>query len=312
MKVIEKFPPLVRRVPKVLQLNVGKKCNQICTHCHVSAGPDRKEDMDGLTAENIVQLAATYEFEVADITGGAPEINKHFPYLLEKLSGRCQRVIVRCNLTAAMSRKKSLTKLFEKYRPVIVASLPCYEEENVDKQRGDGVFDKSIKALQWLNTLGFGKEYELVLVYNPQRPVLPPDSQSLEVAYKTVLKEKYDIDFTSLIAIANVPVGRYGEELQKANLYESYIKLLKEHFNPQTGPGLMCLDQLNIDWQGRVVDWDFNNQIALHPGGQELHIQDFNMDKWLKTPISVKEHCFTCTAGCGSSCSGSLADEAIE
>ena len=245
----EKFPQLQRKCPQVLQLNVGKKCNQVCTHCHVSAGPDRKEDMDEQTAKSIVSLAERYKFSIADITGGAPEINAQFPYLLEELSRLTEKVIVRCNLTAAMSRKKRLGELFQKYRPVIVASLPCYLEENVDQQRGDGVFHKSIEALQWLNQMGYGTDYELTLVYNPQKPVLPPDSAQLEVAYKRELKERYGIVFNSLIAIANVPVGRYKDELQTAGLYHNYVELLKDHFNLNTLESLMCLDHLNVDWQ---------------------------------------------------------------
>ncbi|MCH2206424.1 MAG: arsenosugar biosynthesis radical SAM protein ArsS [Lentisphaerales bacterium] len=310
-RIYEKFPQLSRKQPQVLQLNVGKKCNQICTHCHVSAGPDRKEDMDQQTAESIISLAERYKFTVADITGGAPEINAQFPYLLEELTRLTDKVIVRCNLTAAMSRKKILVELFQEYRPVIVASLPCYLEDNVDQQRGEGVFHKSIEALQWLNKMGYGKDYELTLVYNPQKPVLPPDSLELEVAYKRELEERYGIVFNNLIAIANVPIGRYGEELQAAGLYKNYIELLKDHFNEKTLEGLMCLDQLNVDWQGRIFDCDFNNQIELHPMHKAYHVDEFSLDEWMNAPVAVAEHCFTCTAGCGSSCGGALAGEDI-
>ena len=309
LKKRETFPQLTRREPKVLQINVGKRCNQVCTHCHVSAGPDREEDMDLETAQAIISLAKKRKFEIADITGGAPEINAQFPLLLEGLSKLTDKVIVRCNLTAALSRKKKLSELFLKFKPAIVASLPCYEEENVNSQRGDGVFQKSIDALVWLNDLGFGKKHDLTLVYNPQRPVLPPDSLSLEVAYRKVLRERYGIEFTNLIAIANVPIGRYGEELKTAGLYDNYLSLLKSHFNENTLDGLMCLDQLNVDWQGRIFDCDFNNQIELYPGGKITHVNDFDENLWLRTPIAVKEHCFTCTAGCGSSCGGALAEQ---
>ncbi|MCM8537419.1 MAG: arsenosugar biosynthesis radical SAM protein ArsS [Lentisphaeraceae bacterium] len=305
---VDRFPSLSRVKPRVLQINVGKKCNQVCSHCHVSAGPDREEDLSQETAEEIVALAQRTSFSVADITGGAPEINKSFPYLLKELSSLCETVIVRCNLTAALSRKKSLGKLFQTYKPQIVASLPCYEEENVDEQRGEGVFQKSIDALLWLNELGYGTSLPLTLVYNPLKPVLPPDSASLEVAYKKILKERFGIVFNNLIAIANVPVGRYKEDLESSGLYENYVELLKNHFNEATLDGLMCRDQLNVDWQGYIYDCDFNNQIELFPGTKKIHVNDFNSQTWLDLPIAVNEHCFTCTAGCGSSCGGAIAD----
>jgi radical SAM/Cys-rich protein len=307
MKLLpKKFPVVMRTTPSVLQINVGKKCNQVCTHCHVSAGPDRTEDLDEQTADEIIDFAKKYKFKVADITGGAPEINAQFPKLLANLSELCDKVIVRCNLTAALSRKKRVEELFVKYRPEVVASMPCYEAENVDKQRGDGVFEKSIKALQWLNSLGFGREHELTLVYNPLKPVLPPDSASLEIAYKKILKERFDLDFTRLIAIANVPIGRYEEELRKSGLYNNYLNLLREHHNEENIESLMCRTHINVDWQGRVFDCDFNNQIELHPLGRPVYLKDLDLAEWLKQPIAVKEHCFTCTAGCGSSCGGSL------
>lgn len=302
------FPQINRKAPEVIQINVGKKCNQICTHCHVSAGPDREEDLSRETAEKIVDFARKYKFAVADITGGAPEINASFAYLLENLTQLCGEVIVRCNLTAAMSRKKSLSELFQKHKPTIVASMPCYEEANVDKQRGDGVFEKSIKALQWLNELGFGSKYKLTLVYNPIKPILPPDSKMLESAYRQKLKENFGIEFTDLIAIANVPVGRFKDDLEASGMLNTYIDLLKEHHNPQNVPGLMCRNQINIDWQGRIFDCDFNNQIELHPFGSAVTLEEFNMADWMNQPIAVDDHCFTCTAGCGSSCGGAISD----
>ena len=304
--VIEKFPAIKRTAPQVLQINVGKRCNQTCSHCHVSAGPDREEDLDGTTAEKIISFAKKYKFKVADITGGAPEINAQFPYLLQSLSELCGKVIVRCNLTAALSRKESIGALFEKYRPDIVASMPCYEEENLNSQRGEGVFGKSIKALQWLNALGFGTEYKLTLVYNPLKAILPPAADVLEKAYKQILWERYRIEFTDLIAIANVPVGRFREELENSGMLGTYLDLLKEHHNPQNISGLMCRNQINVDWQGRVFDCDFNNQIELHPFKKELMIDHLNLEDWLSQPIAVADHCFTCTAGCGSSCGGAI------
>lgn len=306
--MITDFPKLKRKSPEVIQINVGKKCNQICTHCHVSAGPDREEDLSRETAEKIVEFAGKYKFFVADITGGAPEINSSFAYLLENLTRLCSEVIVRCNLTAAMSRKKLLGELFQKHKPTIVASMPCYEEANVDKQRGDGVFEKSIKALQWLNELGYGSKYKLTLVYNPIKPVLPPDSKMLETAYRQKLRENFGIEFTDLIAIANVPVGRFRDDLETSGMLNTYVDLLKEHHNPQNVPGLMCRNQINIDWQGRIFDCDFNNQIELHPFGSAVTLEEFNMADWLNQPIAVDDHCFTCTAGCGSSCGGAISD----
>ena len=304
--LIKDFPSIKRLRPQVLQINVGKKCNQTCSHCHVSAGPDREEDLDFSTAQKIIDFAEKNKFEIADITGGAPEINGQFPLLLERLSELCDEVIVRCNLTAAMSRKKSVGELFKKYRPQIVASMPCYEADNVDAQRGDGVFDKSIKALKWLNEMGFGTKYKLTLVYNPIKPILPPSSESLEKAYREIFRERYQIEFTDLIAIANVPVGRFREDLENSGMLNTYLDLLREHHNPGNIPGLMCRNQINVDWQGRVFDCDFNNQIELHPFGKAVTIDQLDMDNWLAQPIAVADHCFTCTAGCGSSCGGSI------
>ncbi len=305
-KLINKFPTIFRTETEVLQINVGKKCNQTCSHCHVSAGPDRTEDMSFETAQEIIKFAQKKKFKIADITGGAPEINEQFPYLLENLSSLCEEVIVRCNLTAALSRRQATEKLFRKFQPTIVASLPCYAVDNVDKQRGAGVFDKSIKALQWLNSLGYGKEKKLTLVYNPVKPMLPPDSAKLEIAYREKLRENFQIEFTNLIAIANVPIGRFRQELETNNMLHRYIDLLKQHHNPQNVPGLMCRNTINIDWQGFVFDCDFNNQIPLHPFSKPLHISEFNQGEWSHQAIAVADHCFTCTAGCGSSCGGAL------
>ena len=306
MKTETTFPSIKKTKPTVIQLNTGKRCNQVCEHCHVDAGPDRTEDMGEMVAKEIAKFAHKHKFEIGDITGGAPEINKQFPFLLEEFTKACDKVIVRCNLTAALSRKKSIGDLFKKFRPVIVASMPCYEAKNVDKQRGDGVFDKSILALQWLNELGYGTEYELTLVYNPLSPVLPPKADELEQDYKKALKERFDIDFTSLITIANVPVGRYVDYLQAANLYDNYIQLLKDNFNASTVPSLMCRNHINIDWQGNVFDCDFNQQIELHPFNEARKIWELDIDEWQKQPVVVRDHCFTCTAGAGSSCQGSL------
>lgn len=306
--MIDSFPEISRTTPEVLQINVGKKCNQVCTHCHVSAGPDREEDLERATAEKIVHFAERYRFKIADITGGAPEINSQFPYMLESLSELCDEVIVRCNLTAAISRRKSVGELFQKFRPHLVASMPCYEAGNVDQQRGDGVFEKSIKALQWLNEMGFGIKDKLTLVYNPIKPILPPSSESLEKAYREIFRERHEIEFTDLIAIANVPVGRFRDDLENSGMLETYIDLLREHHNSDNIPGLMCRNHINVDWQGRVFDCDFNNQIELHPFGKAVNIDQLNLEKWSKQKIAVRDHCFTCTAGAGSSCGGAISE----
>ena len=300
------FPTIKRTTPSVIQLNTGKRCNQVCEHCHVDAGPDRTEDMGKEVAQRIAKFASKHKFAIGDITGGAPEINAQFPFLLEELTRHCNKVIVRCNLTAALSRKKSIGDLFKKFRPVIAASMPCYSAENVDKQRGDGVFNKSILALQWLNSFGYGTKYELTLVYNPLSPVLPPEAGPLEADYKKALKERFNINFTSLITIANVPVGRYVDYLEKANLYDTYIQLLKDNYNPATVPNLMCRNHINIDWQGNVFDCDFNQQVELHPFGKATKIWELDLEKWAKQDIVVQDYCFTCTAGAGSSCQGAL------
>lgn len=305
-KTPEKFPQIYRSKPSVLQINTGKRCNQTCEHCHVSAGPDRTEDMSAEVADHILDFARKQFFYTADITGGAPEINAQFPKLLEGLTKSCRRVIVRCNLTAALSRKKSSEELFTKFRPEIVASLPCYTEETVDAQRGDGTFEKSIKALQWLNELGYGTDYKLTLVYNPLKPMLPPDGKELEKLYHKEMKERYGIVFTDLIAIANVPVGRYKEHLQESNLYDNYLDLLKKNFNADTVEGLMCRTHINVDWQGNVFDCDFNGQVEMHPFTKPKKIWNLKVRDWVQKEIRVDDHCFTCTAGCGSSCGGSI------
>lgn len=307
-KKVDVFPQIYRTRPSVIQVNVGKRCNMTCEHCHVSAGPDRTEDLSAQTADKIIEFVKDYRFEVGDITGGAPEINAQFPKLLEAFSKSCRKVIVRCNLTAAMSKKQKMAELFTNFTPEIVASLPCYSEENVDKQRGEGTFEKSIKALQWLNELGYGRDREkkLTLVYNPLKPILPPDSKELEKSYKQHLKEEFDIVFDDLIAIANVPVGRYQEHLMESAQYTPYMQLLKQNFNSATLEGLMCRSHINVDWQGNVYDCDFNNQIELSPYGQPKKLWDLRIKDWVQRPIAVDDHCFTCTAGCGSSCGGSL------
>lgn len=308
-KRVDTFPQIYRTRPSVIQVNVGKRCNMTCEHCHVSAGPDRTEDLSKATADKIIDFMKEYRFEVGDITGGAPEINAQFPQLLETFTRHCRTVIVRCNLTAAMSQRQKMAELFTKYTPVIVASLPCYSEENVDKQRGDGAFQKSIKALKWLNELGYGRERgkTLTLVYNPLKPILPPNSRELEKSYKQHLKDEFDIVFNDLIAIANVPVGRYQEHLEASGQYAPYMKILKNNFNSATLEGLMCRNHINVDWQGNVFDCDFNNQIELSPYPEPKKLWDLRIKDWIQKPIAVADHCFTCTAGCGSSCGGSVA-----
>lgn len=301
--------PLRRGRFETLQINVGRKCNQTCTHCHVDAGPDRTEMMDGETARKVGAWILEHKPATVDITGGAPEISEHFDYFVETARSVGSHVIDRNNLTIIETKRYAyLPEFLAKHRVEVVASLPCYLEDNVDSQRGDGVFQKSISALKKLNAAGYGTSLPLTLVYNPIGAKLPPDQGELEADYKAELEARYGIVFTRLFAITNLPIARFAADLREQGKWDSYNSLLIENFNPATVAGLMCRNTINIGWKGEVFDCDFNQMLFMQQKaeGKRLFLWDVTPDSMEDLPILTANHCFGCTAGAGSSCGGAL------
>ncbi|WNM59220.1 arsenosugar biosynthesis radical SAM (seleno)protein ArsS [Candidatus Nitrospira allomarina] len=304
--------PLKAQSISTLQVNVGKVCNQTCHHCHVDAGPHRTESMSKATIDQILDvLDRTPQIMTVDITGGAPEMNPHFEYLVEQCRVRNRKVIDRCNLTVFYVKGKAhLPQFLADHHVDIVASLPCYEADNVDQQRGKGVFNRSITALQTLNGLGYGTDgtgLMLDLVYNPLGPVLPPPQIELEQDFKGELGQRFGIRFNRLYTITNMPISRFWDELHEAGQLEHYYTLLLNHFNPMAINGLMCRSLLSVGWDGRLYDCDFNQMLDLpiQPESQAW-IDRFNLTELKHRPIAVGPHCLGCTAGSGSSCGGAL------
>lgn len=302
-----------KRQIEVLQVNMGKYCNQACLHCHVEAGPGRKEMMALETVEAILGFLKRSEIPTVDITGGAPELNPHFDYLVESCVRLKRRVMERCNLTVIFEAgKEYLPEFFRRNRVEVIASLPCYTEENVDGQRGDGTFEKSIRALRILNSLGYGRAdsgLDLHLVYNPLGAYLPPPQAKLEQDYKKILKEKFDIVFNRLYCLANMPITRFEKFLKLRGRYDEYMALLENNFNPATLDEVMCRNLLSVGWEGSVYDCDFNQMLDLPitgPDGRPLKIWDLELGDMNGRPIAVGDHCYACTAGAGSSCGGAL------
>lgn len=298
----------------VLQVNLGKTCNQTCRHCHVDAGPDRRERMDRPTMEACLRAIRIARIPVLDITGGAPEMNPDFRWLVEQARELDCHVIDRCNLTILLAPGfDDLPEFLARNRVEVVASLPCYLAENTDRQRGEGVFDRSIEAIRRLNELGYGTEgtgLDLTLVYNPVKDSLPPDQGKLEAAYRSELGRRFGIQFTRLYTITNMPISRFLEDLVTQDRLESYLRRLLDAFNPLVVPGLMCRTTLSVGWDGRLHDCDFNQMLDLplveeHP----RHIRDFDLDRLGGRPIMVGQHCYGCTAGSGSGCQGSVVVE---
>ncbi|MGH0032630.1 MAG: arsenosugar biosynthesis radical SAM (seleno)protein ArsS [Myxococcota bacterium] len=295
-----------------LQVNVGRRCDLACHHCHVEAGPKRTEMMDRAAADRVLWLLERNPgVRTLDLTGGAPELNAQFRHLVGGARALGRQVIDRCNLTVLFQPGQEDTAEFLAGNEVkIVASLPCYTKENVDQQRGRDVFDRSIEALRWLNRLGYGKEgspRELDLVYNPLGPSLPPDQCGLEATYKQELRELFGIVFHRLITITNMPIKRFAHALARDGQAEAYMALLVNHFNPATVKGLMCRETLSVGWDGRVYDCDFNQMLELPLGAGAKTIFDLeDLDRLDAAPVSTAAHCFGCTAGSGSSCGGSL------
>ncbi len=312
--------PLTKKGITILQINLGKRCNLACKHCHVEASPKRTEELSPEICEELISLIYRFpEIKIVDLTGGAPEMNYGFKPLVEAAKLTDKQVIVRSNLTIYFENGfGDLPEYFAKHQVRIVASLPCYLADNVDKMRGTGVFDSSIKALQCLNQLGYGKQPNLILdlVFNPQLPTsekfsLAPQQSNLEQNYKTFLQEHFNIVFNNLFTITNLPVGRTKMHLERRKLYTSYLQFLESHFNPSTIENLMCRDELSIDYLGNVYDCDFNQMMNLPAktrNGETLTVAKLleadSLD--LINEIQTAAYCYGCSAGCGSSCSGAL------
>ena len=309
--MIDSFPLIKKEHIETLQINIGLKCNQACKHCHVNSSPLRTEKMSYEIISLIPKVIEKYKIKTLDITGGAPEMHPEFRNLITTLSDKNIDIIDRCNLTIFFEDGfEDLPQFLAKNNVIVTASLPCYEKDNVDLQRGYGVFDKSINALKILNDLGYGKQkdgLQLNLVYNPVNPILPPSQVILEEDYKRILFEKYNISFNNLYTITNMPINRYADSLNRENKLGSYYKLLKENFNKNNLENLMCKKTISVNWQGQIYDCDFNQQINLKGNKGPKTLSDL-MSKSFKFDyeVAVKEHCFACTAGAGSSCGGTL------
>lgn len=297
----------------VLQLNIGYMCNQVCAHCHVDAGPDRKEMMSRKTFDHCLNVMKQHPIETVDITGGAPEMHPDFRWFIEqiRLHTNVKDIIVRSNLTIILANKKffDLPEFFAKHQLHIISSLPFYKRNKTDRQRGDGVFDQSIQALQKLNDAGYGlpdSPLLLDLVYNPAGAFLPSDQNALEQSYKESLKKEHNIFFNQLFTITNLPISRFLDYLIASENYEEYMHALVEAFNPEAAKNVMCRNTLSVSWEGYLFDCDFNQMLNLKVNTSMPHVSDFNQQKLQQRKIQLHQHCYGCTAGAGSSCQGSL------
>jgi len=303
--------PAIRRGPlDTVQVNLGYRCNQACLHCHVNASPKRKEMMALGTVEQVLALLRRTQVTTLDLTGGAPEMHPHFHHLVASARSLRLRVIDRCNLTILEEPGyEDLAEFLATQGVEIVASLPCYLEDNVDRQRGHGVFAASLRVLEKLNALGYGRPGSgliLNLVYNPQGPTLPPDQTELEATYHRELQARYGIVFNRLYALANMPIQRFGSTLVSKGQFEPYMRLLKDAHRDENLEGVMCLSLISIDWQGYVHDCDFNQMLGMPLSGRRAHVTEIDAATLEGQPIATADHCYGCTAGCGSSCGGAL------
>lgn len=304
--------PLTVTKLEIFQVNIGKMCNQVCKHCHVDAGPDRTEIMTIETMRQCLDvLRANPSFKTVDITGGAPEMNPQFRWFVEEINKLDRHIIVRCNLTIILANKthNDLPDFFKKHRVEVVSSLPFYTADRTDRQRGDGVFDHSIKALRMLNDVGYGKEGSgliLNLVYNPAGAFMPPPQAALEKEYKQALKQTYNIDFNQLFAITNLPISRYLDYLMQSGNYEHYMEKLVSAFNPVAAANVMCRNTISISWDGFIYDCDFNQMLDLKVDCRAKHISQIDVAELNNRAVVVNQHCFGCTAGSGSSCGGAV------
>jgi radical SAM/Cys-rich protein len=304
---------LRRRALDVLQVNLGRYCNLACIHCHVESGPTRKEMMSRENVDAVLSFLARSKIPTLDITGGAPELHRDFDYLVEFARSLGRHVMDRCNLTVIFEPgKEYLPEFFQRHQVELVCSLPCYSQENVDKQRGKGTFDSSIRALQRFNEVGYGRAESgliLNLVYNPVGPHLPPPQDKLEQDYKRILREQFGIIFDHLFCLTNMPITRYATHLKLRGEYDRYAELLEANFNAATLDQVMCRNLISIGWEGLVYDCDFNQLLDLplrDRAGKPLEIASLALDQAVNRPITVGDHCYACTAGCGSSCGGAL------
>jgi radical SAM/Cys-rich protein len=304
--------PLKATGVEILQVNVGKMCNQVCKHCHVDAGPDRKEIMTRETMLFCLEVLANTDIQTVDITGGAPELNPDFRWFVEEVSKLGKHIIVRCNLTIILANKRfyDLPKFFREHRVEVVSSLPSFTRDRTDRQRGDGVFDDSVKALKLLNTVGYGKVDTgllLNLVYNPAGAFLPPAQRALETEYKTELLKNFGIHFNNLYTITNMPISRYLDYLLSSGNYDKYMEKLIAAFNPSAVKNVMCRNTISVGWHGYLHDCDFNQMldIPVNTIGSQ-HIRDFDPDSLNNRNIEINQHCYGCTAGAGSSCGGAV------
>jgi len=300
--------PLTAAGIEVLQLNLGRRCNQTCVHCHVDAGPDRKEDMSRATAERCLEVMEASGARVVDITGGAPEMSDQFEFLVRGARAAGRHVMDRCNLTILLSTPHAhLVDFLAEHRVEVVASLPHHRQLNTDRQRGDGVFEASIEALRRLNARGYGRDPELrlTLVTNPVGAFLPAGQAALEAEWKAELKRRFDVDFDALYTITNMPISRYLEWLEGKGQTEAYLRRLVDAYNPASVGGVMCRTTLSVGWDGRLFDCDFNQMLDMELEGEApRHIDDFDLELVRGRRIAVGRHCFGCTAGAGSSCGG--------
>ena len=307
------FPPISRGRLETLQVNVGYRCNQACVHCHVNAGPNRTEEMSLQTVEDVIAFISAGRIGALDITGGAPELNPHFRYLVSRARALGARVMDRCNLTILSEPgQEDLAAFLAASKVEVIASLPCYLEENVDRQRGNGVFARSIDGLRALNALGYGipgSPLTLNLVFNPQGPVLPPPQEELEQDYRRHLSEGYGVSFNRLYTLTNMPIQRFGSALVSKGQFGQYMALLKEAHVPGNLQSVMCRSLLSVDWRGVVYDCDFNQMLGVPlkwKGRARVRLRELIEHDISGNAISVMDHCYACTAGQGSSCGGAL------
>lgn len=304
--------PIKPVLPEIFQINVGKLCNQSCAHCHVDAGPDKKsENMDRATMELCLEIIDKHKIPIVDITGGAPEMNPNFKWLVEECRKMGKKVINRCNLTIIMSNPKyrDLPDFFAQNEVHLISSLPYFAKNRTDSQRGEGVFDDSIEALKLLNRVGYGQpdsKHIIDLVYNPSGAFLPGDQHALEHEFKLQLDRRFGIVFNNLYAITNLPVSRFLDYLIQSGNYTQYMTALVEAFNPATLSGLMCRNTLSISWDGYIYDCDFNQMLDMKVASTSNHVRDFDIDALMKRNVVVNQHCYGCTAGAGSSCGGEI------
>jgi radical SAM/Cys-rich protein len=294
---------------ETVQVNIGLRCNLACHHCHVESSPSRSEEMDWETMELILQATRRCGARTLDITGGAPEMHRHFRAFVNAALQQGLDVMVRTNLTILLEPGyEEMPRFFAERGVHLVASLPCYLETNVDAQRGRHVYRDSVEAIRRLNDVGYGRvdDLPLDLIYNPLGPSLPPDQSTLETDYRRELSKQFNLQFTRLLTIANMPIGRFLHDLQRQGRAEEYEETLRNAFNPATLEGLMCRHQLHVGWDGTLFDCDFNFALGLPAEVERPHIRDFDPETFLSRQIATDAHCFGCTAGCGSSCGGAL------